>query len=532
MATERYVIGLDYGTESARGVLLDLDSGEMRALHREIYRHGVMSKRLPDGTALPPDWALQDPDDYLLAAEAILRRLAAAAAEQGGRVAGIGIDFTASTVLPTLADGTPLSRPYPAEPHAYVKLWKHHAAQPWAERLNAIGGEYLRYTGGQASCERLAAQAAQIHDEAPQLWARAERVIEAGDWLVSQLVEREVRSTCQAGYKAHYRDAEGYPAEVEEMVPGLAARLIAPTPIGTAAGELGGLWTSRTGLNTGVIVAVATIDAHAVLPAVGVSSPGTMVATLGTSAGHLLVSPECRLVPGVGGVVRDGILPGYWGYGAGQAGFGGLLSWFVRMFPAGSDEAASYEHYNAAAARLAPSASGVLALDWWNGCRTPLIDPELSGLFVGMTLQTTPTELYRALLESLCFGTRRVIDTLESGGLAVNDVVHTSGLAEKNPHLVQLIAVVAGRGVRVPDVQEATARGAAIHGAVAAGVVADFAEGAARLGARGMHPVEPDLRRYDRYTELYGLYRRLSDSVVESGVMPALRRLRAVDAGV
>jgi L-ribulokinase len=271
------------------------------------------------------------------------------------------------------------------------------------------------------------------------------------------------------------------------------------------------------------------VDAPAVLPAVGVSSPGTLVVTLGTSAGHLLVSPDCRLAPGLGGVVRDGILPGYWGYEAGQASFGDLLAWFVRMFPAGRDEAESYQHYNAAAARLAPGASGVMALDWWNGCRTPLIDPALSGLFVGMTLRTTPIELYRALLESLCFGTLRVIDTLESGGLAVNDVVLTSGLAERNPHLVQLIADVVGRGVRVPDVQESTARGAAIHGAVAAGAVADFAEGAARLGARCMHTVEPDPRRYDCYTELYGLYRQLSDSLVESGVMPALRRLRGID---
>ncbi|HKJ95256.1 MAG TPA: FGGY-family carbohydrate kinase, partial [Gammaproteobacteria bacterium] len=364
-------------------------------------------------------------------------------------------------------------------------------------------------------------------EESSELWNETARFIEAGDWLVSQLVGREVRSTCQAGYKAHYLSDLGYAAEIEELVPGLGDRLAAPTPIGKAAGEVTSEWLDRTGLEGAPVVAVATVDAHAVVPAVGVSEAGTVVATLGTSACHLIMSPECHRVPGVGGVVENGILPGLWGYEAGQAGFGDLLAWFVRTFPHGADEAESFAYYNAEAARLAPGASGVMALDWWNGCRTPLIDPELAGLFVGMTLQTTAPELYRALLESLAFGMRRVVDTLEGGGLEIGELVVTSGLAEKNPLLVQIIADVSGRTVRLPEVQEATARGAAIHGAVAAGAVADFADGAARLGAQSSSSVPPDSSVGPRYSELYQLYRRLSDSVVESGVMPALRRLRA-----
>lgn len=526
MTSQPCVVGLDYGTESARGVLIGAADGEILAVHRVVYRHGVMSESLPDGTSLPPDWALQDADDYLHAAEEILRRLSEAAVAAGGHIAGIGIDFTASTVLPVTAQGAPLSRHYPQHPHAYVKLWKHHAAQPWVAEINDTGGEFLAYTGGETSCEWMFAKAAQLRSEAPGLWAESARFMEAGDWLVSELVGAEVRSTCQAGYKAHYLDGAGYPSEVDTLIPGLRERLREPTPIGEPAGELAPAWMDRIGLTRPPVVAVATIDAHAVMPGVGVSTPGTLVATLGTSAGYMLVSPDCRRIPGIGGVVRDGILPGYWGYEAGQAGFGDLLAWFVRTFPSGEDADASFAHYNRAAAALPPGASGVMALDWWNGCRTPLIDPELSGVFVGMTLQTTREELYRALLESLGFGMRRVVDTLTEGGLDVDELVVTSGLAEKNPFIVQLVADVTGRDVRVPDVQEATARGAAIHGAVAAGLVDDFQAGAAALGAQRTRRVLPVDSATVRYTELYGLYRTLSRALVDSDVMPALRRLR------
>lgn len=526
MGAARFVVGLDFGTESARGLLLDIDTGAALASDREAYASGVMDTRLADGTALPADWALQDADDYLHAAERLLRRLSEAARERGGAIAGIGIDCTASTVLPTRADGAPLSRDLPGEPHAYVKLWKHHAAQPWAERIDAAGGDYLRYTGGATSCEWLPAKAAQLRAEAPAVWARAERFIEAGDWLVSQLVGHEVRSTCQAGYKAHYRDGAGYPEALERLVPGLRARLGEPVAIGQAAGTLCTDWCRRTGLDPAPTIAVATVDAHAVVPAVGVTRPRTLVASLGTSACHLMVDEACHPAPGLAGVVRDGILPGLWGYEAGQAGFGDLLAWFVRACPAGADAAASFRHYNAGAAGLRAGGSGILALDWWNGCRTPLMDPALSGVFVGMTLRTTRVELYRALLESLCFGTRRVVETFCDGGLAVDELVVASGLAEKNPYIAQLIADVTGRAVRLPRAHEATARGAAIHAAVAAGLTASFEEAAVALGAQGGATLEPEPAAVAVYDELYAMYRELSDYFHRSGRMADLRRLR------
>lgn len=524
---KQFLIGIDYGTESARGVLLDAEDGTAVGAHRHAYRHGVLDDCLPGGTRLAPQWALQNADDYLAAAEDILAQLGRLARSQDGEVAGIGIDCTASTPLPTRADGTPLSRVYPDEPHAYVKLWKHHAAQPWADRLNASGAPFLRYYGGQTSCEWLPAKAGQMAEENPRLWAQAERFIEAGDWIVSQLVGREVRSACQAGYKAHYQPDTGYPSELEGLAPGLIERLALPHPVGEAAGRLTDAFIQRTRLPGKPAVAVATVDAHAVVPAVGVSEPHVMVCSLGTSACHLLVDPQAHAVPGVAGVVRDGILPGSWGYECGQAGFGDQLSWFVRQFPAAGTESASFDSYQEQAAALAPGESGVLALDWWNGCRTPLMNPELSGLFVGMTLQTKPAELYRALLESLCFGTRRILETLEQGGLRADRLVLTSGLAERSPLLNQLMCDVTQRSAQVPDVSEATARGAAMHGAVAAGVVADFGEAVQRLSVREGRSYEPRVRTGAVYDELYEAYLRLSERFAQGDEMALLRRLRS-----
>lgn len=525
MAGKRYLIGIDYGTESARGVILDADNGVLMARQGHVYAHGVMERVLPSGRTLPPQWALQDADDYLHAAADILGALARQV-PHGGEVVGIGIDCTASSPLPALADGTPLSRLYPHEPHAYVKLWKHHSAQPWAERMNATRADFLCYTGGTTSCEWLASKAAQLAHESPQLWDETERFIEAGDWIVSQLVGCEVRSNCQAGYKAHYLADEGYPEALNDLAPGLIERLGEPRRVGTVAGSLSAQWRARSGLRDEPVVAVATVDAHAVVPAVGVTQPGVMVGSLGTSACHLLLDPQCHAIPGVAGVVRDGIVPGLWGYECGQAGFGDILDWFVRSFPAAADEASSFARYNGAAASIPAGRSGLLALDWWNGCRTPLMNPDLSGLFVGLTLNTRRDEMYRALLESLCFGSRRIIETLEGGGLAIGRLVLTSGLAERNPLLMQIMADVTGREIHVPVVTEATARGAAIHAAVAAGVVTDFGEAAARLGAGEGRRYVPADRAAAVYQRLYGVYGELFDFFAEHRAMRVLGELR------
>jgi len=521
---QRFVIGLDYGTGSARGVLVDADTGALAAREVAPYRHGVLDETGPDGRPLPLDWAVQVPDDWLEAAEATLGRLAGAV-PAGGAVVGLGLDATACTPLPTLADGTPLARRHPDRPHALAKLWKHHAAQPQADRQEAIGGRYLERTGGRTSCEWLPAKAAELAEHAPDLWAVAARFLDCGDWIVWQLTGREARSACQAGYKAHWVDGR-FPAELDRLVPELAKRLAEPRPVGSAAGPMTADWIARTGLPGRPAVAVATIDAHAAVPAVGVTAPGVLVGALGTSACYLLMAEAFAPVPGMAGAVPDGIVPGLWGYETGQAAFGDVLDWFVRRFCEGEAAETAFARLNAEAATLAPGESGLLALDWLNGARTPFVDPELSGLVLGLTLQTRPVEIWRALLESLCFGARRVVETLTGAGLPVDRVVLTSGLAERNPLLLRLFCDIVGRPVAVPEVPEATARGAAIHGAVAAGVYPDFAAAARALGPAAARTLEPDPAATAVYDRLYAIYRDQSDRLAADPAMKTLRRLR------
>jgi L-ribulokinase len=498
-----YVIGLDFGTESARGVLLDAVTGAAIASHVHPYRHGVMTAQLPNGRKLPRDWALQHAPDYTEAAEIVLRTLG-----RGREIRSIGLDFTASTPLPCLADGTPLSLLHPDEPHAYVKLWKHHAAQAWADRITASKPAFLRHYSNRTSSEWVLAKAGQIADEAPAMWRRAERFIEAGDWMVWQLTGQEARSKCQAGYKMHYQEPLGYPADV---VPGLAEKLAPPLPIGHPAGELTSAWRRKTGIDGPAIVAVAVIDAHAVMPAVAATQPGVLVGSLGTSACYMLLDRSCKEIQGIEGAVLDGAISGLWCYESGQAAFGDVLAWFVRNFPRGADEAASFAAYNAAAAGLSKTEPRPIAIDWWNGCRVPMGDSSVSGLMIGMSLRTTAVDLYHSLMEALCFGARRIVDTFIGGGAAVERVILTSGIAERNPLLMQLMADVLGRDIDVPTIGNATATGAAIHGAVAAGLVADYDAGAALFGAKDARHYHPDPAVIAFYDGRYRQYLKLCE---------------------
>jgi L-ribulokinase len=519
-----YLIGLDYGTESARGVLIDTATGDQVDSRTHKYRHGVMDQCLPDGTPLPRAWALQNATDFTEAAEDILSALG-----RGRVIESIGVDFTASSPMPAVLDGMPLSEIHPNEPHAYVKLWKHGAAHSYAEEINGKGGAFLDNFGGKVSAEWLLAKAAQIADEAPSVWADTGRFIEAGDWLVWQLTGVEVRSLGFAVYKAQYDEKSGYPADI---VPGLGERLAVPHPIGSPAGGLSDAWRTRTGIDGPAVVAVAAIDSHAVLPAVGGVTNGCFVGALGTSAVYLFLSENFRPLPwGIEGVAKDGSVRGFWCYEAGQSGFGDMLAWFVGTFPRGTDAAESFRIYNREAADLEPGESHLVALDWWSGNRVPLADTGLSGLLLGLTTRTTAGEIYRSLIESLCFGARTVIDLFEEGGLAIDNVILTSGLALNNPLLVQIMADVLGRSVEVPQIENATAVGAAIHGAVAGGIVPDYGEGAARFGARDFRCYRPRAETAAVYNALYRNYRALCADETARNAMHELNRIGSFDEG-
>lgn len=515
---ETYLIGMDFGSESARGILVNSRTGAQEAHHVHPYSNGILTDTLM-GHALPANFVLQVPSDYTRAAEQILSALGA-----GRIIDGIGIDFTASSPMPVRADGTALAELHPEDPHAYVKLWKH-SAQSQADAINAAGGEYLGNFGGKLSGEWLIAKAAQLSSEAPAIWEETDRFIEAGDWLVWQLTGNEMRSLDFASYKAQYSAASGYP---QGVVPGLTRRLAPPVQVGTPAGVLTAGWRRRTGIEGNATVSVAVIDSHVVLPAVGAVGPGVFVGALGTSAGFLILDDEGRGLPaGLEGAAFGAVLPGLWCYEAGQAAFGDMLAWYVKTFPRDPDISKNFALYNEAAQALGPGEGGVMALDWFAGNRIPLADSALSGLLVGLTLKSTAGGIYRALIEALCYGTKTILDLALAAGVSVRRVIMTSGLARNNPFLVQTMADVLGRTIEVPDVENPTALGAAIHAAVAAGIVGSFAEGAKQLGARSLRRFEPNKERFADYQMLHAEYRRLAD---DEELQRAMRALYEFDA--
>jgi L-ribulokinase len=555
----RYAVGLDFGTESGRAVLVDLASGAEIAAAIHEYANGVIDRRLPapdTDVVLEPDWALQDPDDYLATIQATVPRLLADTGVDPADVVGVGIDFTACTMLPTTADGTPLCRlpEFRREPHSWVKLWKHHAAQPEADRINetaaARGEDWLPRYGGRISSEWFYSKSLQILDEAPHIYRAADRLIEAADWVIWQLTGVETRNSCTAGYKAIWSKRDGFPSAgyFGDLDAGFASVVDEKMSrdvrsIGERAGQLTAEAAAWTGLRPGTSVAIANVDAHVSVPAVGVTAPGTMVAVMGTSTCHMVLGSQLALAEGMCGVVEDGIIPGFFGYEAGQSAVGDIFAWFTKQaVPPEVHEEARREGLTVHgvlerdAARLRPGENGLLALDWWNGNRSILVDVELSGLLVGATLATTPADIYRALLEATAFGTRAIIESLEGAGVAVDRVVACGGLPDRNPLLMQLSADITGREFEVAASNQAPALGSAMYGAVAAGAAAggyDSIEDAAAAMVRpGVRTYRPDPSATAIYDDLFRDYLTLHDHFGRGGndVMRRLRALRARQA--
>jgi L-ribulokinase len=556
MIRRKYSIGVDFGTESARAVLVDVaDGGELAtAVHR--YANGVIDERLP-GTdiTLGPDWALQDPNDYI---ESIKNAIPAVVEQSGidpADVIGIGIDFTACTMLPTKADGTPLCflPEWRTNPHGWVKLWKHHAAQPEANQLNQIARElgfhFLDRYGGKISSEWFFPKVWQILDEAPEVYEAADRFLEAADWIVWMLTGVETRNSCTAGYKAIWSKREGFPTS--EFFKALAPRMEniidekMTRAIATLGGLAGGLTdeaASWTGLRPGTAVAVANVDAHVAVPASTVVEPGRMVIIMGTSNCHMVLGNDERVVPGMCGCVEDGIIPGYFGYEAGQSCVGDHFAWFgqncvpaIYEHQAEKEGVSVLELMEEKASALQPGESGLIALDWWNGNRSILVDVDLTGLLLGATLSTKPEEIYRALIEATAFGTRVIIETFEEHGVPVNEIVGTGGLPDRNKLFMQIYADITGRTVRVAGSQQTPALGSAMFGAVAAGRAAGGCATVLQASQAMAHLRDekyvPDPSHKDAYNRLYQEYRTLHD-YFGRGANDVMKRLKALRAEV
>ncbi|WP_370518205.1 ribulokinase [Micromonospora sp. AMSO31t] len=533
---DRYVIGVDFGTLSGRALVVRVGDGAELGTAVHEYRHGVIESALPDGTPLPPDWALQDPQDYRDVLRRAVPAAVAAAGIDPGRVIGIATDFTACTVLPTLDDGTPLCEvpELRSRPHAWVKLWKHHAAQPHADRINALAHErrepWLHRYGGKISAEWQFAKGLQILDEDPEIYRRAARLVEAADWIVWQLCGAETRNICTAGYKGIRQDGR-YPsrdflAALDPGFAGFVAKLDGPLlPLGARAGALTAEAAGWTGLPEGIAVAAGNVDAHVTAASARALAPGHLVAIMGTSTCHVVNGAELAEVPGMCGVVEGGLSPGAWGYEAGQSGVGDIFGWFVdHAAPAGAD---SHERLCELAAAQPVGAHGLIALDWWNGNRSLLVNHDLSGLVLGLTLATRPADVYRALLESTAYGTRMIIEAFVAAGVPIRQLVVAGGLTA-NPLLMQIYSDVTNRPLSLIGSAQGPALGSAIHAAVAAGAYPDVHAASAAMGRVDRDAYRPDPERARAYDALYAEYRTLHDHFGRGGndVMSRLRAIR------
>ena len=547
MHRTKYTIGLDFGTESGRVVLIDLADGREVAAAVSSYANGVIDQVLPDSNVkLDPDWALQDPHDYLTVLKEAIPQVLAAAQVDPADIIGVGIDFTSATIMPTLADGTPLCfRPeWRANPHSWPKLWKHHAAQPEANRMTAVAQElgytFLERYGGKVSSEWTWPKVWQALHEAPALYAAADRFIEAGDWLIWQLTGRETRSAGMAGYKAFWSKQEGYPPpeyfkaldpNLEHVIDEKIGREV--HTLGTKAGELTEAAAQLTGLRPGTTVAVANIDAHVSAAAGGIAEKmGRMVIIMGTSNCHMVLGEAERVAPGICGYVEDGIVVGALGYEAGQSCMGDHFAWFTKnCVPAAYEQEAAalglniHQLLEQKAGQLKPGESGLVALDWWNGNRSVLVDVDLSGLLLGATLATKPEEIYRALIEATAYGTRVIIENFEAHGIPVEDIVATGGLPGRNKLIMQIFADVTGRVIHVAGTSQGGALGAAMHAAVAAGAYASILEASQHMVHLSDDVYQPSPTHTPIYDQLFAEYLVLHD-YFGRGANDVMKRLK------
>ncbi len=549
---KKFTIGIDYGTESVRAILVDVNTGKCAASSVYNYTHGVITNKLPDSDVeLDPDWVLQHPRDYITALKRTVPELIRISKINPDQVIGIGVDFTGSTVLPTTADGTPLAliEEYKNEPHAWPKLWKHHAAQDKAEMLTQLASDrfetFLDRYGGKVNSEWFFPKVWEMFDKSSSVYNAADRIIEGSDWITWQLTGVETRNLTAAGYKALWSESEGFPLETffAAMDPGLAnvvdkkmKREI--TPLGQQVGVLTDEAARWMNLKPGIPVATGMLDGHAAVPAAAVTEPGDMVIILGTSFVHMILSDKEYRVPGMCGMVKDGIIPGHIGYEAGQASGGDHFSWFMQnAVPAAYEREARkrkmslFHLMEEKAARLEPAESGLIALDWWNGNRSILVDSDLSGLVLGYSLATKPEEIYRALLEATTFGTRKIIETFIASGVPINEIIVTGGAPMQNKLLLNILASVTRMEIKIADCPYSSAMGAAMFAAVAAGskrggydTIQDASKNMAHLKKESFIPNNNDKKTYNR---LYSEFTLLHD-YFGYGHNDAMKRLKSL----
>ncbi|RCX13217.1 L-ribulokinase [Anaerobacterium chartisolvens] len=551
---QKYTLGIDFGSLSGRAVLVEVGTGNEVASSVKEYTHAVMDEYIPGSSKkLEPDWALQHPNDWLEVLSVTIPDVLNKSGVSPDDVIGVGVDFTACTVLPADSDGVPLcfKEQYKSNPHSYPKLWKHHAAQDEANKLNEIavqrGERFVDRYGGKQSSEWQVAKVWQVVNEAPEIYDAMDRWIEGADWITWQLTGVEKRQVCTAGYKGIWHKQDGYPSKdffkaldprlenyVEEK---LSKELY---PLGAKAGEITEKAAALTGLKPGTAVCVGNVDAHVSLPAVGITEPGKMLMIIGTSSCDILLGTEEKIVPGMCGVVEDGAMPGYFAYEAGQSCVGDHFDWFVKnCVPASYTKEAEergigiHKLLREKASALKAGESGLVALDWWNGNRSVLVDVDLTGMLLGCTLQTKPEEIYRALIEATAYGKRIIIETFIESGVPVTELYACGGIASKDEFMMQIYADVTNMELRIGASAQTPALGAAMFAAVAAGKERggyDSIEAAAKeMGKVKENFFRPIPKNVAAYDKLYAEYKLLHDYFGRGG-NDAMKRLKKIKA--
>ena len=552
---KKYAIGIDFGTLSCRALLVSLvgeDAGAELACAVCDYPHGVMDKTLSaSGESLPADYALQDPEDYLYALSRVIPEVISKACVAKADVVSVGVDFTCSTLIPVYADGLPLcfDPRFANEKHAYVKLWKHHAAQSYADRITELatkrGEPWIARMGGKVSSEFTLPKLWELLDRAPEVYEACDSVIEGGDFIVSHLVGTQVRSYVTAAYKAQYSEADGYPSEdflasLDERLR-YAARDKLSAPLlkaGSLAGRVTRAAAENFGLPEGAFVSVAMPDAHVAAPAMGVLRPGKTVGIFGTSNCYYFLSEDDVAVSGICGSALDGVAPSLYGHEAGLCCAGDHFAWFANNFTSAEVKIAASEkkmpplaYMISEAAKKRPGESGLIALDWWNGNRNILNDSDLSGMVLGMNLRTRPEDVLRALIEATAFATRVIFENFKKHGIGSELLVAAGGMARKDPFMMQMYADVLRIRIEVVSSANLPSLASAIYSSVAAGVYPDIYAASEALSSKVCSVYEPNEENSLIYDKLYAEYLTLHD-YFGRGENNVMKRLRALAAEV
>ena len=527
----KFTIGLDYGTNSVRALLVDVANGQEIAASEWNYTHGQ------DGVVLDPTdphLARQHPADYIEEAITCVQEVItkADADVSSDQIIGIGVDTTGSTPIPVDQKAEPLAfaDEFKNEPAALAWLWKDHTGHAEAEEITQLAEkmrpQYLTKCGGTYSSEWLWSKILRCLRSSPKVFAAAHTWVELADWIPALLTGTTdphaiKRGICAAGHKAMFNSQwGGYPDEefltkLDEKLSRVRRSLPSKSyNISQAAGTLTEHWAKNLGLPAGIPVAIGAFDAH--LGAVGSGiKPGVLVKIIGTSSCDMLVAPldqNLPDIPGLCGVVPESILPGFFGLEAGQSAVGDIFNWFVNQIQPGGPSNGSHEQLTCGAEQLLPGQSGLLGLDWHNGNRTVLVDQRLTGMLLGMTLHTTPAEIYRTLIESTAFGARVIVERFEEYGLKVDRVVNCGGISAKNALLMQIYADVLGRPMEISRSDQTCAFGAAITAAVVAGYYPNFDRAIGAMTAVQDQKFTPNTANEKAYDRLYALYKRLHDA--------------------